>query len=1141
MRSIASRAGSCRRARAAGVLAILAIALGAVAPAALAAPPAPAWEISSVAHPTNFSIEDNEKCQRTSQPLCDQYLVTLTNVGAGETNGAVTIVDTLPQGLRPVGHGGVFVRNLETEEQVGCSVLPFVSCVYGGAVKPGATLAVFVELEVEPNAPAGPVTNSVSVSGGGAPAASTSTPLTLPNTVDGSPAAFGISAFGFAAHDASGLLDTQAGDHPYSITNTVNLNTVLENHPSENTPLAIGSVEVPRDFVVYLPLGFLGDPLAAARCTELQLKAQGGASETECPPASRVGQVMLFVNAGVSSSANPHPPAATGTSVYDMVPDAGYVAEFGLKTNDLAVSLYASVVHTPVGYAVRVALPGVPHAIRSEGATFTFFGDPRTADGEPSSSQAFFTNPSDCSGGPVTAKAQVDSWTHPGRWVTGEAVSYPTITGCNLLQFEPTVEVRPEVTEAEEPTGVKVKIKVPQTPEKLPVLATPQLKNVTMTFPEGMTISPGGGDGLVGCQATGAEGIDMPANLPEGRIRTPTEAGEGEEIGADGMTHLTAGHCPPASQIGTVRISTPVLEAPLEGHLYVAQPKCGGSGQPPCTSADATNGNLFGLYLEAGDPGSGIVVKLAGSASVNPATGRITARFTENPQFPVSEVTLHLKGGERASLANPRQCGEAVTNADLTPWSSPITPDAVTTSGYPVTWDGGSAPCPGTLPFAPALTAGTITPTAGRFSPFTLTIARGDRQQDLSRLQVSTPPGLLGMLSQVPLCGEPEAAAGTCPESTRVGTVHVAAGSGPHPLWETGRAFLTTGYRGAPFGLTVVVPAVAGPFNLGNVVVRSRIDINPSTSALTVTSDPLPQFRDGVPLRIQTLNVAVDRPGFMFNPTNCGAKRVSATLEAVQGASTTVSTPFAVEGCRNLPLKPSFKVSTQGNGTFGGGAKGKGASLDVKVAQAPGEAAIGKVDVQLPLALPSRLTTLQQACTEAQFASNPAGCPAGSNVGFAKATTPVLKVPLTGPAYLVSHGGAAFPDLVVVLQGNERGGHIRIDVIGNTNIKKGITYSNFDTVPDAPISSFELTLPEGPHSVLAAIKNLCAVTKTVTVKSHGKRVKRTVPDPLLMPTTITGQNGAVVKQSTKITVTGCAAHAARRTVRLGKARKGRKR
>ena len=1070
---------------------------GAVAPPAAPAALSPGWTISSVAQPTDFSVADNARCVGGAFRFCDRYVVTLTNVGGEPTTGPVVIADTLPLGIEAVGMSGGNLEEglqLESSGPVWSCSLAETTCKYNGQASPGTTLVVDVEAEV--TSAAGWVTNAVRVSGGGAPAVATSEPLTLPNTVDGSPAAFGISAFGFEAHDMSGLLDAQAADHPYGVTSTVNFNTAVTAEPDGT--LVPGSVEPARNLAVYLPLGLIGDPSADVRCTELQLRG-GENAETGCPLASRVGTFVLFAESSVAGSVVPAVDGGQMSAIYNMVPQGGYPAQFGFRVGAVSIPLYASLVHSPSGYALRVATPGLLKTLHIEGAALTFFGDPNSANGEPNASQAFFTNPQNCSAGPLNARVQADSWQAPGHWVTAESVAYPKLTGCNLLQFEPTVAMHPEVTQAESPSGEEIKIRVPQSPERFPVLATPQLKDVTMTLPEGMAISPGAGDGLTGCEATGPHGIDMPTGGS-----TPTDVGvgapgeRGEEIGQEGMTQLVAGHCPRSSQVGTVQIVTPVLKNPLEGHLYIAAPKCGGAGQPVCTEADATNGNLFGVYLEAGSEEASAVVKLAGSVSADPATGRLTARFLENPQLPVSEVTVQLKGGPRAPLANPRQCGAASANADLSPWSAPMTPDAnVGSPPFAVDWDNAGGACPATLPFAPSLSAGPVNVTAGHFTPFTLTLQRGDRQQDLSRLQVRMPVGLLGMLSKVPLCAEPAAAQGTCGEASNIGSVHVAAGSGAHPLWVTGRVYLTGSYNGAPFGLSIVVPAVAGPFNLGNVVVRSRIDIDPNTSAVIVTSDPLPQFRDGVPLRIQTLNVAVDREGFLFNPTHCKGMQVAATVESAQGASASLTAPVSLDNCASLPFKPTFKVST-------GGATSKalGASLDVKVTSGAGQANIAGVAVKLPKQLPARLTTLQHACPAAVFASNPATCDPSSLVGVVQASTPVLPVKLTGPAYLVSHGGAAFPDLVVVLQGEG----VRLDLTGNTDIKKGITSSTFASVPDAPVESFELQLPRGKHSAL-----------TSDLKS-----KSFCGQKLTMPTTITGQNGAQLKQTTKVVVSGCA-------------------
>jgi hypothetical protein len=365
---------------------------------------------------------------------------------------------------------------------------------------------------------------------------------------------------------------------------------------------------------------------------------------------------------------------------------------------------------------------------------------------------------------------------------------------------------------------------------------------------------------------------------------------------------------------------------------------------------------------------------------------------------------------------------------------------------------------------------------------------------------VKTPPGLLGLLKSVERCGEPQASQGTCGAGSLIGHTTATAGPGSDPVSVTGQVFLTGPYKGAPFGLSIVVPAAVGPFNLGTVVVRSAVSVDPHTAQITVTSDPLPTILQGVPLQIRTVNVTIDREGFMFNPTSCEPLSVGGTLSSTQGATAGVSSRFQAANCTALPFKPAFTVSTQA-----GTSKKNGASLDVKVGYPSGaQANIRSVAVTLPKQLPSRLSTIQQACPEATFNANPASCPAGSNIGIGTAHTPVLANPLTGPAFLVSHGGAGFPDLVLILQGEG----VTLDLVGSIDIKHGITSSTFATVPDAPISSFELNLPEGPHSGLAAVLpakakgNLCGTSLT-------------------MPTILTGQNGAVVKQATKIKVSGC--------------------
>jgi hypothetical protein len=511
------------------------------------------------------------------------------------------------------------------------------------------------------------------------------------------------------------------------------------------------------------------------------------------------------------------------------------------------------------------------------------------------------------------------------------------------------------------------------------------------------------------------------------------------------------------------------------------------------------------LYIVAEAPNAGVRVKLTGEVTPNPVTGQLTSTFKRTPQLPFAEFDLKFFGGSRSPLATS-SCGAYRTETSIEPWSGNAT--ATPASEFNVNSGRNDTPCQGPA-FARLFVAGTTNNQAGAFSPFTLTFSRRDDEQTLSAVSTQMPPGLLGMLSKVQICNEPLAAEGRCPSASQIGHVTVTAGVGNEPiaLPEAGKpqdpVFLTGPYKGAPFGLAIVVPAEAGPFNLGTVVVRAAIHINPDTSQISAVSDPMPTRLQGIPLDVRTVEVAIDRDGFMFSPTNCEPLAIDGTIDSAEGAAADVSSRYQAANCATLPFKPSFVASTQANTS-----KANGASLVVKVTQRPGEANIHRVDLELPKALPSRLTTLQKACLEVVFNTNPASCPAASVIGTATARTPVLQVPLTGPAYLVAHGGAEFPDVEYILQADERGGDVEIVLDGKTQIKHGITYSRFETVPDAPISSFETDLPEGPHSVLSTenpgLTNLCALS-------------------LVMPTVIVGQNGAQVSQSTKIGVSGCRA------------------
>ncbi|HST55867.1 MAG TPA: hypothetical protein VLJ42_08220 [Solirubrobacteraceae bacterium] len=677
----------------------------------------------------------------------------------------------------------------------------------------------------------------------------------------------------------------------------------------------------------------------------------------------------------------------------------------------------------------------------------------------------------------------VDSWQHPGRldadgspdlndpnWKTSTTTS-PAVTGCGLLAFSPSLQFFPDTKQADAPAGYTADISVPQSNDVADQQATPELESVFVTLPPGVAVSPSAANGLAGCS-------DDPSSAAGDQVM---------------LSSTRPARCPAASQIGVADVTTPLLADHLHGQVFLGAPRCG--APTPCGQADASNGNLLRLFLEL--EGQGIVAKVPGIVTADPTTGRLTAIFERNPQLPFSELLLRFKGGQRAALVNPPACRATTTNSQLAPWSARAangTAPATSSFSFNVDWDNAGGPCPATLPFSPSFLGQTTLPLAREFTPFTVSFAGGDRQQRLSQISLRTPPGLLGMLSSVTLCGEPQASQGTCSSASSIGSATVSAGAGTEPFQLSGQVYLTGPYRGAPFGLSVVVPAVAGPFNLGMVVVRATIIVDPHDSHLTITSDPLPQILSGVPTHVQRVDIVVDRPDFMFNPTNCSPQSVSATIYSSQGTGAEVSTPFAVTGCTGVVFKPKFSASSSARTS-----RANGASLDVKIDYTPNEANVKSVKVALPKQLPSRLTTIQKACRDTVFDVNPAACGVGSLVGTATALTPVLPVRLNGPVYLVSHGGAAFPDIVAVLQGEG----VTIELTGSIFISsKGITSSTFGTVPDVPVSSFELKLPAGPYSALTANGSLCSKALT-------------------MPTTIIGQNGARLTQTTKIKVTSC--------------------
>jgi hypothetical protein len=1028
------------------------------------------------------------------------------------------------------------------------SLTQSVTCTFPGTLPPYDQIELLIEVEVLSEASSAEE-NSVSVSGAGAPSKSLKRQIQV-----GGEQSFGVEEYELTPEEEGGQLDTQAGSHPFQVTGSF---TVKQSETTE-------PVVLPKELNGKLPPGLIGNPTPLPQCTLGQFLTITIFLEDQCPINSVVGVAMVTVNErsnlGLTTFTVP---------IFNVEPAHGEPARFGLYVPGTPVFLDPSV-RTGGDYGITLGSTNISQTAALLAFKLTFWGvpgDPRhdnargigclEAAREESSPQPcvpleakspppFLSLPTSCSE-ELQSSIEGASWRDPSKKLTFPGAPMGFLDGCNRLSFDPTIRATPDGGDASTPTGLNVDVHVPQDSVLVANgLAESNVKDIAVTLPEGMQVNPSGADGLEACSGNQAASLEGRLGVPPNEIGfegfkelpdtpgvstpmfTPYLPGSTDALRAGFKEAFQPGEnfCPDAAKIGTVTIHSPLLPNPLSGAVYLA------------TQNQNPFGSLIALYIVVEDPISGTVVKLPGEVSLSPS-GQVTTTFKNNPQLAFEDAELHFFGGERAPLATPSHCGTYTVNATFTPWSG--NQPVHSSSSFAVTQGPNGSPCPGaTLPFGASITGGSQNIQAGAYTPFTTTLNRPDGNQDLKGVTLRMPPGLSGVLTGVPLCGEAEANAGSCKEESLIGETIVSVGVGSDPFSvKGGKVYITGPYKGAPFGLSIVNPAVAGPFDLGKVIVRAKLDVDPHTAALTVTTDPggaysIPTILDGIPLQIKHVAVMIDRPNFTFNPTNCASQAISATLNSAQGATAQSSIPFQVTNCATLAFAPKFSASTKAKTS-----KANGAALNVKLAYPTGpkapfgsQANIAYVKVELPKALPSRLTTLQKACTAQAFEANPASCPAASRIGAARATTPLLPVALEGPAYFVSHGNEAFPSLVIELKGYG----VTVDLVGTTLIKGGVTSTTFKVVPDVPVGTFELNLPQGPFSALAANQSLCSTTKITRKRVKGKRrtIKTTTPVDLRMPTEFKAQNGAVFKQATKIAVSGCA------KVKAKKAKKGRK-
>ena len=888
---------------------------------------------------------------------------------------------------------------------------------------------------------------------------------------------------------SSALYATQAGSHPYCGATSFQVTTA---NP-DGTGAPSGTL---ADVRVDLPPGLIPNPLATPQCPQADFGS--------CPADTQVGteSVVAYITSlgadacyGASNFCTPSviPPLGGAVPIYNMVPSsASQVSDFAFSVSGSRVDViggdrYVPSNGQPGDYGAFFTISNLPKTANIDGlanaaiqlvkSTLVFFGNPTAQDGGAASGgTAFLTNPSTCVG-QVTTYLSFDSYEAPGQYQGAQYKTPVGASGCGALTFPaaPSLSVTPTTGTTfarDTPSGLNVSLTVPQqnaydSGQVDGGLGTPLVNTVTATLPPGFTINPA---------AAGGAGL-----------QTCTDAAFG--VGT------TAQACPNITPVGSVSISSPVLATPLTGNVYLGTP------QP---------GNPYRLFVDAESPG--VAARLVGSISPDPTTGQLTTTFTGNPQVPFNNLTLQFNGGPGAVIASPLACGAAGAAVSLVPYSGA----AAGTGGGTATVaaDGQGTPCGATPPFSPTVSAQYGSLAAGAKTALTLDFARGDGQQYLSSISASLPPGLLGLLASVPLCGEPAATQGTCPATSAVGSTTISAGAGSQALTLSAPVYLTGPYNGAPFGLSIPVAAVAGPYNLGTVVVRAGISVNPLNAQISIAST-LPQVVGGIPLRLKNVSIAINRAGFLFNPTSCAASAFGGSIGGAAGAyagfgtavsaAAPLSIGFAATGCGNLAFAPAITASTNGKTSAT-----NGASLNVTVKQPAGGSNLHSVGVTLPKQLSARLATVQLACPAAKFAANPASCPADSVVGSSTAVTPVLTTPLQGVVYLVSSASIGLPDLDVVLAGSG----VTVDLIGTVGIGAQGTTSTFASIPDVPISTFTLNLTEGPHSALtASAPSLC-------------------PGPLKMPTQLAGQNGAKKSPTVSVTVTGCAKPKAKPVVSL---------
>lgn len=1043
--------------RFAGVCLASCLLLAGVISASAQAAPSAGWKLLAITGPTNLAPSGGT----------GSIAVLPSNVGSVEANGSVepitVTVGPLPAGVVTTGQSKG--NGWTCGGAAGASTVVCTTSLGAAPLTPLSPVAINIEAQTAtPFTAQAPVT----ISGGGGGSATEE--LTV--TVSSEPAKAGIAGFWAGAFDDEGHPSKQAGGHPYSAAADFAVNTVS---------LANGALSPAgdlRDVHVDLPPGFLGNPLLTPRCPQSLLAPFEG-SPVVCGADTVVGEIQP--RTGFAQTSNPF-------HVFNDLPVFGSAAEFSTRVVAPVQSLLGSV-RASGDFGVTIEAPQVA-TFQKVFSTFTvLYGRPQGAGGK-----AFLVNPTDCAQqreesiqgrGPLTG-LEASSWQQPtvfDRTTDG----LPLIEGCGDLTqawlgegpnpAKPSFSFEPTNLQASSPTGATARLHIPQAGLTDPnVSATSDLKKATVTLPPGLSVNPSSANSLEACSEAqiGYVGSGFPSPNPVRFNEAPVT-------------------CPDGSKLGTFDISTPLLEEPVKGTIYLAA-----QDENPFHS-------LIALYLVVENPRFGLTLKLPGEVRPDPTTGQLSATFDNNPQLPFEDLTLHFRGGAgqpRSTLATPETCGRFETTGALEPWSAENGESAaIQEEGFSVS--GSCAGSEGSRPFSPSFEAGTTGTQAGAYSPMVIKVDRKDGEQELKSLDFTLPKGLTGKLTGIPYCsedaikqaegksGKAEQASSSCPGASQIGTVDTAAGVGSGPIHVGGKVYLAGPYEGAPLSSVVVTPAVAGPFDLGDVVIRAPLFVNPESAQITAKSDPIPTILKGIKLKVRSVVINLDRSDFTLNPTSCEPMTATAAITGSSGASAHPSTRFQVGGCNQLKFKPKLKISLKG------ATKRAGLPALKAVVTYPKQGAysnIARAQVNLPHSEFLEQNNLNKTCTRPVLLEGK--CPKSTIYGKAKAWTPLLDKPVEGPVFLVGGYGYKLPALVAELNGQ-----IRVVLVGKVDSgpNKGIR-NTFEAVPDAPVTRFVLEMKGGKkYGLLINSENLCA-----------KHTKRNAI------ASFTAQNGRVLKLKPRI-------------------------